>query len=261
MRTLLLAIVVPVLIAPAARAFEPTRSYEVRQIEGWTVRVSSTLRDEHRDVADRALELLRVRLFELKRALPGAALDRLRDVTFWMEWDDPSFPGMCFHPSAGWLRAHGFNPDKAGGIEIGNARHFIDWSSEQPCMVLHEFAHAYQHKVLGGADNAEIRAAYERARRGGKYDAVLRAGGRTERAYALTNPEEFFAELSESYFGTNDFYPFVRAELRQYDRDSFELIRRLWTAPPPQQQQQGVAHAPAAPATTAPTVASTRPAR
>ena len=25
---------------------------------------------------------------------------------------------------------------------------------------------------------------------------------------------EYFAELSEAYFGTNDFYPFVRGELQ-----------------------------------------------
>ena len=219
------------LVAPSVLAFEPTSDYEVRQVEGYTVRVSATLLRAHHDVADRALDLLRVRLYEMNRALPESALSRLKHTVVWIEWDDASFPGMCFHPSADWLREHGLNPDKAGGVEIGNARNFIDWSAEQPSMVLHEFAHAYQHKVLGADDREELRAAFERARAARQYEHVLRASGRTERAYAMTNPEEFFAELSESYFGTNDFYPFVRAELKQFDPDSFRLIQRLWKSP------------------------------
>ena len=38
------------------------------------------------------------------------------------------------------------------------------------------------------------------------------AGGKV-RHYALTDHKEFFAEMSESYFGSNDFFPFNRAEL------------------------------------------------
>ena len=34
--------------------------------------------------------------------------------------------------------------------------------------------------------------------------------------------------MSESYFGTNDFFPFVRAELQRHDSKAFELIRRMW---------------------------------
>lgn len=219
--------------APAtapAPAFEPTESYERRTIEGRPVRVSARLLRAPGQLAERTLDLLRVRLFEVNRVLPPAALAKLRDVTVWVELDERRFPGMCFHPSARWLRQNGYNPDKAGHVEIGNAQNFIDWSTDQPAMVLHELAHAYHHKVLG-ADHPALRAAFEAAARGGKYDAVLRASGKTERAYALNGPDEFFAELTECYFLTNDFYPFVRAELRQHDRESFELIRALWYPP------------------------------
>jgi hypothetical protein len=212
--------------ATTAPSYEPTRDYDQRTIEQWTVRVSSKLLAQ-KDLADRTLALLRVRLFEVNAALPAPALDKLRDTVIWVELDDPRFPGMCFHPSRRWLEGNGFNPDKAGGVEVGNAQHFLDWSREQPSMVLHELAHAYHHKVLGGGDS-DVRAAYERGRASGKYDAVLRASGRTERHYALNNEEEFFAELSESYFGTNDFYPFVRAELRRHDPEGYDMIRRAW---------------------------------
>jgi hypothetical protein len=238
------------LVLPAAApGYERTDSYELRQMDGWTVRVSSKLVAE-KPLAEQVLRLLQVRLFEMERALPRPALARLRDVTVWVELDDPRFPGMCFHPSRDWLSDNGYNPDKAGGVEIGNAQHFLDWADEQPCMVLHEFAHAYHHKVLG-ARNRKLLTAFNDAVSSGKYADVLRASGKTERSYALNNADEFFAELSESYFGTNDFYPFVRAELREYDRRSFDLFRELWTNPPPAQ--------PSSAPTTNPSIPTTQP--
>jgi predicted esterase len=44
----------------------------------------------------------------------------------------------------------------------------------------------------------------------------------------LTNAQEFFAELSESYFGRNDFFPFDREELERHDPESARLVRGLW---------------------------------
>jgi hypothetical protein len=46
----------------------------------------------------------------------------------------------------------------------------------------------------------------------------------------MTNPMEYFAETSESFFGTNDFYPFVRVELQRHDPKMYELPRKLWGA-------------------------------
>jgi hypothetical protein len=40
---------------------------------------------------------------------------------------------------------------------------------------------------------------------------------------------EYFAEATEAFFGTNDFYPFVRAELLQHDPELFKLLETLWT--------------------------------
>ena len=141
--------------------------------------------------------------------------------------DDPAFPGGCYHPSADWLRSHGHNPDKAGGIEFGNARNFLSWSREQPSMVLHEFAHAYHHRILG-YDNPSIQSAFKNARDNHLYDNVLRASGRTEKAYALNNDQEYFAESSEAFFGTNDFYPFVRPELERHDPTMAKALKSLW---------------------------------
>jgi hypothetical protein len=134
---------------------------------------------------------------------------------------------MCYHVSPWWLREHDMNPEKAGGVEIANALNFLAWTHDQPWMVLHELAHAYHHQVLG-AGHAEVKRCFERAAASGSYDSVLRMNGRRERAYALTNPTEYFAELTEAYFGTNDFYPFVRPELEQHDPEMVKVLERAW---------------------------------
>ncbi len=201
--------------------------YELRRIEGWTVYVSvRLLADDLRDLCERALKVLGEHLFRISRVLPPTALVRVREVAIWVETGGGP-TAMCYHPSAAWLREHGMNPNKAGAVEVCDAGLFVDWTLQQPWMVLHELAHAYHHQVLG-FDHAEVRACYDSARSAKLYESVLRISGSRERAYALTDEKEYFAEGTEAFFGTNDFYPFVRAELRQHDPRLFALLAKLW---------------------------------
>ena len=141
--------------------------------------------------------------------------------------DDGHAPCAEYHPSRNWLAENGYNPDKAKFVEIGNARRFIAWSPKQPMMILHELAHACHDQVLG-LENLRLRAAFEQARKSGRYDAVARNNGRTERAYALADDHEYFAEVSGAYFGTNDDLPFTRAELKQHDPEVFKILEAVW---------------------------------
>ena len=106
-------------------------------------------------------------------------------------------------------------------------RRFIDWSRQQPWMVLHELAHGFHHREFG-YDEPRIAATYEKAKQAGLYDSVLRYSGKSERHYALNNPMEYFAEATEAYFGANDYFPFVRAELKRHDPQGFQLIEEIW---------------------------------
>ncbi len=133
----------------------------------------------------------------------------------------------CYHPSGNWLVNHGMNPGKAGCVEIGNAERFLSWTRTQPFMVLHEFAHAYHHQVLGWK-NKEIKNAFKKALESKKYESVLHINGKYVKAYALKNHKEYFAELSEAFFGTNDMYPFVRAEVKRFDPLMFDLLKKVW---------------------------------
>ena len=41
-------------------------------------------------------------------------------------------------------------------------------------------------------------------------------------------PMEYFAEGTEAYFDRNDFYPFVRAELKEHDPVLHDLLEEIW---------------------------------
>lgn len=215
--------------ASRAAAFDEIDAYADESIDGFTVLI-------HRDVEahpDEAAELrreLRHQLRVIGETLPEGPLAELRKVRIWVEWEAKPHGAAEFHPSAEWLRDHGYNPAKAGDVEINNARNFVSWSrSHQPSMMLHELAHAYHFRVLGD-DHEEIESAYNQAKSGGTYDEVDHVDGNRHKAYALTDAKEYFAELTEAYFGKNDFYPFVRAELREHDQAGFAAVELAWTS-------------------------------
>ena len=212
----------------AAQPYDPTDQYEVQQIEGWRVLVNKRFLREEAALSSDTLTLLRFQLYQIPRKVPAAAVAKLRKITIWVEAAEPHHPCMTYHPNVGWLRDHGMNTDKARCVEVANARNFLTWTLDQPWMVLHELAHGYHDQFLGGYDNPELRAAFDRAMKAKLYDAVPRINGKTQRAYAATNPMEYFAEATEAFFGANDFYPFVRSELKQHDRPMYELLEKLW---------------------------------
>jgi hypothetical protein len=214
---------------PAKKTWEPTEAYDVRQVRGWTVRVNKQFAADDAALCGRVMELLDVHLLQVERTVPAKAVEKLKGVVIWVERESPPHPGMVYHPDAGWLRRNGINPDKARCVEIANARNFIDWWHTQPWMVLHEMAHAYHHQFLpGGFGNADVKAAYQRAKQAKLYDNVQYIGGKDQKAYAMNDPMEFFAEGSEALFGTNDFYPFVRSELKKHDPETWEMLRKAW---------------------------------
>jgi hypothetical protein len=214
---------------PAKPEYDPTSSYTKMDVRGWTVYVNQRLLEGDKALSDRTLELLGVKLYDITRMVPAPAVAKLRQVPIWVELADPRHPCMCYHPSRKWLSEHAFNPEKAGSVEIANAATFLKWTHEQPSMVLHELAHGYHHRFMDeGYDNPEIADTYRRAMEGKLYESVLHWDGKTVRAYAANNPQEYFAELTEAWFGTNDFYPFVRAEVLEHDTEGAELLRKLW---------------------------------
>jgi hypothetical protein len=198
----------------------PTQEFHDRAVSGWTVKV-------HRTVPDPAMRLLETRLEDIVRLVPGPAVAELRKVPLWIGGRDGKKGTAEYHPDRGWLERNGYNPEKAKAVDLGDPAKFVHESKRQPFLVLHELAHAYHDRVLGFG-HEKVKAAFEAAAQGGKYERVLFWDGRKVKHYALTDAKEYFAEGTEAYFGTNDFYPFVRAELREHDPGLVEVLESVW---------------------------------
>jgi hypothetical protein len=209
-------------------------SRSVRELEGWTIRVDDRLLGDAPDAATgaRALRFLEAKLVEVKAVVPPERLQDLQSVTIVLDLSCGKLSSMQYHPSAGWLKANGFPEDLAKCVHLPRAAEVVTRRNinEQPWFILHELAHAFHDQKLS-FDEPRIKAAYEKFKESGRGDATLLYNGKRVKHYALTNPMEFFAEMTESYFGVNDFYPFNRAELREAEPEVFELLQQVWNSP------------------------------
>jgi hypothetical protein len=223
-----------VLVASTAAAGEPETSkpdsHSLQTIEGWNVHIDTRLLEgDCQDIGTEAVRLLRSKLTEIEYAVPDDRLAKLREAPIWLDLSHGELRQMQYHPSADWLRENGYSTELAKAVHIPRATMFIDrkHNHTQPWAVLHELAHAYHDRVLG-FDEPRILAAYERFRDREEFQSVLHVSGAKREHYGRTNQMEFFAELTESYFGTNDFYPFVRGELMETDPETHRLLEEVW---------------------------------
>ncbi len=206
---------------------KPT-SHTDRKIEGWTVRVDDRLLQAPNDgLGSRALRFLEAKLFDINAVVPEDKLEKLHAVTIVLDLTNGKLDSMQYHPDAGWLKANGYSPDLAKCVHIPRAADLPTKRNinEQPWVILHELAHAYHDQVLG-FDEPRIQEAYEKYKKSGHGEKTLLFDGSHVRHYALTNHKEFFAEMTESYFGENDFFPFNRAELKEAEPEIYDLMVR-----------------------------------
>ncbi len=208
-------------------------SRSVREIEGWKVRVDDRLLGDppRASTGRRALRFLEARLFEIKAVVPAERLRDLQRVTIVLDLSCGTLSSMQYHPDAGWLKAHGFPAELAKCVHIPRAADLPTRRNinEQPWSVLHELAHAFHDQKLG-FDEPRIKGAYEKFKTSGHGNAALLYNGSRVKHYGLTNQMEFFAEMSESFFGVNDFFPFNRAELEEAEPEIFKLLREIWSS-------------------------------
>ena len=137
--------------------FIPTaHRYERQTVEGWTVHVNKRLLTEEKELGERAIRLLGLKLYEASRRCPRAGLQgtaKSADLARRERWPRSLRRVSPKPPVAD--RQPRYNPDKAKCVEIfGNARKFLDWSLDQPMMILHELAHAY---LRSGGSAIEVR--------------------------------------------------------------------------------------------------------
>jgi hypothetical protein len=213
-----------------AHSAELPTKHTLREIEGWSVRVDDRLLSgEGANNGERAVKLLTARLVAITIVVPEPALSNLRAVVIQLDLDYGKLTPAQYHPSADWLKENGYSEDLSKCVHIPNAEQFLSpfENHRMPWVVLHELAHAYHDQVLG-FENERIAAVWKTFCDSGKYQSVLTSQGHQREHYGLTNPKEFFAEMTEAYFGSNDFYPFVTGELKQAEPGIYALMAEMW---------------------------------
>jgi hypothetical protein len=204
-------------------------AFHHQTLHGFQIRVSRELLSTSPRQAEEVLRLVDQQLADVRTRVPSAVWAHLQSVPItiasmrmtapaaydWREEDSP-FEGLL-------------GPER--GIMIGNLYEYVRVSrdQEQPMALLHELGHAYHHRFLGGDDYQPIRKAYDLAMRQGLYDRVKRRNAPDQPAYAKSDAREYFCELTEAYFGRNDFFPFTREELERHDPLGYATVEAAWS--------------------------------
>lgn len=227
--TLILLVLMSIAAGAAEQPPLPT-AHTTHDIEGWTVRVDDRLlHGDGAAVGGRALKLLTARLVAITIVVPEKSLAKLRAITIELDLNHGDLRSMQYHPDAGWLKEHGYSEKLAKCVHIPEVEDFLSPAENlrMPWVVLHELAHAFHDQVIG-FEEPRVAAAWKAFRDSGKYQSVLTSPGHLREHYGLTDPKEFFAEMTECYFGSNDFHPFVAGELKQAEPEIFALLADIW---------------------------------
>ena len=212
----------------ASHAFVPTRQYVDRSLQGWTVKVNRTLLEDRSELGTKALALLDQKLAEIARAVPERACAALRKVPIWLgrgrrpctvfgvspERRVAEVPWI--QPGQGQGRSRSETPRVSSSGRSTSRR----WSST-----------SWPTPITTGCSASTIPPSWPPTRTAiedHRYDRVRHKSGKVERAYALTDPHEYFAEGTEAYFGRNDFYPLISRELERHDPELLAILNRVW---------------------------------
>src|SRR3954454_10324627 len=233
MKLLLLLAVFASTIAGGAEPEAPPlpTAHQPRPLEGWTIRVDERLlAGAEAATGERALKLLEARLMEIGLVMSADPLAKMREIPIQLDLNHGALKVAQYHPSAGWLKEHGYSEQLEKCVHIPNAAQFLSRyeNHRMPFVMLHELAHGYHDRVLG-FEEARIVAVWEKWKetmRG--HEVVLMDNGARREHYGLTNQKEFFAEMTESYLGQNDFYPFNAGELAESAPEVFKMMGEIW---------------------------------
>ena len=195
------------------------RQYTVMEVHGFMVYAETEALK--RATTDTAITILGQKLEEITEfEFREGVLFDLQQVKIFLEWERAGGPCGVYY---------GDEPDeKNESVGFENVETFIRCiQNGQPNLVLHELSHAYHDLVL--SHNYEpIIEAYEYAIEMQLYDSVQDIAGNFSEAYATTNYKEYFAEITEAFWGKNDYYPFIREELALHDTLGYDVLVEIW---------------------------------
>jgi len=121
----------------------------------------------------------------------------------------------------------------SNAIVVRSAQTYVEMPEESALYVaVHELAHGFHYYNWSRLAHP-VRKAYQVARRQGLYRQVEAVNGEIlDKAYALTNDREYFAELTAIFFLGGRYHPFTREGLAEYDPAGYRAVRDAWLKVP-----------------------------
>ena len=202
--------------------------YEVFKVRGWSIHVHKEYASGDKTVLENAMKNVDIQLGHVETLIPEKAVAKLRKIPIWIS---PGRHKAEYHWSRQWVVSHDRPAEMTHSVQITNISILRRTRPTGPWVLMHELAHGYHDREVSREDNKAIAEAYKSALAKGLYQKVLhtnRGRGKYVKAYAATRMQEYFAENTEACFGVNDFYPFVKAELQDYDPAICEIIERVY---------------------------------
>jgi tetratricopeptide (TPR) repeat protein len=218
--------------------------YKKHIIHGFTLFINDEVYKNNDDPQwqRKPLEVLELELGTIVSKLPPKAVNVLRRLHVWIEWEDTSDPDLeqnvlakyygVYGDLVQWSLGRNKHPGKANNIEVINMKALT--REHQPgvklerCVLLHEMAHAVHHQLVG-MNNPAVINAFRVAQQRGLYAEAKDVYGRTIRpTYAATNHREYFAELTCLYLDKLHYYPFDREEFKKYDPLGYKLMEQVY---------------------------------
>ncbi len=205
-------------------------SHTAKTIYGWTVRVDDRLlKGPDAELGETAIHCVEGQLHQITLVLSEEKVARLRKVPIQLDRTYDTLKPAQYHPSVEWLAGKNYDRALAKCVHVPDAKYFANprHQREQPWAMMHELAHAYHDQVLD-FEHAGVKEVWQAFVKSGHGKDVLHINGSTSKHYALTNQMEFFAEMTESYLGRNDFFPFNSGELKKAEPEIFKLMEETW---------------------------------
>ena len=224
--------------------------YATFQHQGFTFKIKQTV--VNREAAKKAIERMKADLDNIVSFCPEAALKVMKKRAIWMEENNTANSSAAwYHRFADYPASIGDLSAKGKCLEITNYNYYVSWTAQnQPYMVFHELSHLYHDQGLGGSTNVTINNAYKNAKNSGIYKKnyyrfnvkdpqskwiQTDTPAHPNQSYCLNDEWEYFAEMSEAYWGENDYYPFNYEQLKKHDPTAFAAMEKIWGPRPDKQ--------------------------
>ena len=206
--------------------------HERHQMSWWTVYVECLVYDTS-GLADRIIDYTRAQMATAADRLPATSIGTLRHTPVWIEvsfndaenmavyMEDVQEPGSVDLPYLNGIRVSADAIEEELAYEIPEG------------FAIHELSHAWHCLTYDPCwSGTRIMSAYAAAMSDDLYDSVAYLYGGDERAYAATDDAEYFAELSEAWFDSNDYFPFNRADVVVHDPVGAKAVEESWNSVP-----------------------------